>query len=62
MTLCPVNGLMMNMCAVAGEASIGMRLDQDSSFCSPPINGYGEPIYLALAASASYSRDREIAI
>ena len=26
MKLCPVNGLMMNMCAVEGEASIGMRL------------------------------------
>ena len=27
-----------------------------------PINGYGEPIYFADAASASYSRLREIAI
>ena len=29
----PLNGLMMNMWAVAGEASMGMRLDQFSSFC-----------------------------
>ena len=28
MMLCPVNGLMMNMWAVEGEASMGMRLDQ----------------------------------
>src|SRR5262249_18002301 len=34
MMLCPVNGLMMNMCAVAGEASIGIRFDQLSSFCN----------------------------
>src|ERR1019366_1746706 len=39
MMLLPVNGLMMNMCAVEGEASMGMRLDQDSSFSSPPISG-----------------------
>ena len=62
MKLCPVKGLMMNMCAVEGEASMGIRLDQVSSFCRPPISGYGEPTYLALAASASYSREREMAI
>src|SRR4051794_11116492 len=39
MRLWPVNGLMMNMCAVAGDASIGMRFDQVSSFCRPPMNG-----------------------
>src|SRR5581483_5083772 len=60
--LWPVNGLMMNRCAVAGEASIGIRFDHVSSFCRPLISGYGEPMYLAEAASASYSRDREIAI
>src|SRR3954454_19071422 len=34
--LWPVNGLMMNMCAVAGEASMGIRFDQVSSFSKPP--------------------------
>jgi hypothetical protein len=28
MKLCPVKGLMMNICAVAGDASMGMRFDQ----------------------------------
>ena len=37
--LWPVNGLMMNMWAVAGEASIGIRFDQVSSFCSPLMRG-----------------------
>ena len=37
--LWPVNGLTMNMCAVDGLASIGIRLDHVSSFCSPPISG-----------------------
>jgi len=37
--LWPVNGLMMNIWAVAGDASMGMRLDQVSSFCKPPISG-----------------------
>src|SRR5690348_1817068 len=60
--LLPVNGLMMNRCAVAGEASIGIRFDQVSSFCNPLMSGYGEPMYLADAASAEYSREREIAI
>src|SRR5690348_13696221 len=32
--LWPVNGLMMNMWAVAGEASIGIRFDQPSSLPS----------------------------
>src|SRR5579875_3329938 len=58
----PVNGLIMNIWAVAGEASIGMRFDHVSSFCRPLISGYGEPTYLAEAASASYSREREMAI
>src|ERR1019366_3206241 len=62
MMLWPEKGLMINMWAVAGEASMGMRLDQVSSFCRPPISGEGEPTYLALAASASNSREREIAI
>ena len=58
----PLKGLMMNMCAVAGEASIGMRCDQPSSFCSPLIKPSGEPQYLAAVASAANSRVREIAI
>src|ERR1035438_10108854 len=62
MKLCPVKGLMMNMWAVDGEASMGICLDQVSSFRRPPIRGYGEPTYLALAASASNSREREMAI
>ena len=33
----PVFGLMMNMCAVAGVASMGIRLDQFSSFCNAEI-------------------------
>ena len=39
MKLWPVKGLMMNMWAVEGEASMGMRFDQVSSFCRPPISG-----------------------
>src|ERR1035441_5980619 len=62
MMLWPVKGLMMNMWAVEGEASMGICLDQVSSFCRPPISGQGEPTYLALAASASNSREREMAI
>src|SRR5215472_7201912 len=53
---------MMNMWAVEGVPSMGMRLDQVSSFCRPLMSGYGEPTYLAEAASASYSREREMAI
>src|SRR3954453_2603911 len=37
--LSPVNGLIINMCAVAGEASMGIRFDHVSSFCNPPISG-----------------------
>ena len=48
----PLNGLMMNMCAVAGDASIGIRCDQPSSFCSPLISPSGVPQYLAAVASA----------
>ena len=53
---------MMNMCAVEGDASIGMRCDQLSSFCRPLISPSGEPVYLAAAASAENSLVREIAI
>ena len=31
-------GLMMNMCAVDGVASMGMRLEYVSSFCRPEIS------------------------
>ncbi len=58
----PVNGLMMNMCAVAGEASIGIRFDQVSSFCRALIRPFGDPVYWAAAPSAENSRVREIAI
>ena len=37
--LWPENGLMMNMWAVEGEASIGMLLDQLSSSFKPLIRG-----------------------
>src|ERR1035437_6722080 len=39
MMLWPEKGLMINMWAVAGEASMRMRLDQVSSFSRPPISG-----------------------
>src|SRR5258706_12436533 len=58
----PLNGLMMNRCAVAGEASIGICFEYVSSFCKAEIKLYGVPVYLADASSASYSRVREIAI
>ena len=58
----PLNGLMMNMCAVAGDASIGMRCDHDSSFFNPLMSPSGVPVYLAAVASAANSRVREIAI
>src|SRR4051794_13887603 len=57
----PPNGITINMWAVAGLASSGMRLDQVSSFCSAEINPYGVPVYCAAEASAEYSRVREIA-
>ena len=41
---------------------MGMRFDQVSSFCSAETRPYGVPVYLAEAASAEYSRVREIAI
>jgi hypothetical protein len=37
----PLNGFTMNRWAVAGEASIGIRLDQVSSFCKPEISSPG---------------------
>jgi hypothetical protein len=36
---CPVKGLMMNMWAVEGVASMGIRCDQVSSFCKPLMSG-----------------------
>ena len=58
----PVNGWMMNKCAVEGVASIGSRFEEASSFCNAEISLRGFPVYLAEAASASYSRLLEIAI
>lgn len=58
----PLNGLIMNMWAVAGEASMGSRFDQVSSFPNAEIRPCGVPVYFTDAASASNSRVREMAI
>ena len=55
------NGLMMNMCAVAGFASSGICFDPISSLRSALISPWGEPAIFAPPASARNSRDREIA-
>ena len=52
---------MMNMCAVAGLASIGTRRDAASIFRSASASPYGLPAICAPPASAANSRDREIA-
>ena len=57
----PRRGLTMNMWAVAGEASIGMRCAPISSFFKALANDMGFPQIFAPVASASYSRDREMA-
>src|SRR6185369_1796829 len=57
----PPSGFMMNRCAVAGVASMGIRWEYMSSFCRPEIRPYGVPVYLAEVASAEYSRVREMA-
>src|SRR5262249_45793873 len=58
----PSEGLMMNRCAVAGFASSGTARDAESIFCRAAANAGGDPTRAAPAASASYSRDREMAI
>ena len=55
-------GLMMNMCAVAGLASIGIARDAASIFRSALTRPCGLPAIAAPPASAANSRDREIAI
>ncbi len=57
----PENGLMMNMCAVAGLASSGTARDAASIFLSALISPFDPPAMCAPPASASYSREREIA-
>ena len=54
-------GLMMNMCAVAGLASSGTARDAASIFLSALTRPCGLPAIADPPASASYSRDREIA-
>ena len=53
---------MMNMWAVAGLASSGTAFDAVSSFASALASPLGEPAIEAPPASASYSREREMAI
>jgi len=55
-------GVTMNMCAVAGFASSGTACDATSSFLSALTSPSGLPAISAPPASASYSRDREIAV
>ena len=57
----PLNGLTMNMCAVAGLASIGTRRTPASSLRSAFTRPYGLPAICAPPASAPNSREREIA-
>ena len=52
---------MMNMCAVAGLASSGTARDAASIFRSALTRPSGLPAIAAPPASASNSRDREIA-
>jgi hypothetical protein len=55
------NGLMMNMCAVAGFASSGTTREAASIFLSALTSPSGLPAMRAPQASASNSREREIA-
>ena len=55
-------GLMMNMCAVAGLASSGTARDAASSLRSALTRPIGLPASAAPPASAAYSRDREMAV
>ena len=50
----PENGFTMNRCEVAGEASMGRRLFQASSFSSALAKPYGLPVRSAPVASAAY--------
>ncbi len=52
---------MMNMCAVAGLASSGIRFAVASIFLSASTRPYGLPAMPRRRASAANSRDREIA-
>jgi hypothetical protein len=58
----PESGLTINICAVAGLAPIGTTLDMLDNFIKAPANASGLPVTLALPASASYSRHREMAV
>ena len=58
----PVNGLMMNMCAVAGLASSGTRLRDRVDLAQRVGQPVGLPAICAPPASAANSREREIAI
>ena len=58
----PVSGLMMNMCAVAGDACMGNCFDQPEIFPSALASASGFPQNRAPVSSARYSRDRETAI
>ena len=52
---------MMNMCAVAGFASSGTTFDALSIFLSALARPSGLPVIEAPPASASNSREREMA-
>ncbi len=55
------NGLMMNMCAVAGLASSGTWREDTSSFRRALTSPIGLPAIFAPPASAANSRDLEMA-
>ena len=54
MTAWPENGLMMNMCSVEGEASIGICFDTRSSFARALIRPSGVP---AVAGGSGVGRE-----
>ena len=58
----PESGLTINIWAVAGLALIGICLAMSDNFSKALANASGLPVTLALPASASYSRDRDMAI
>jgi hypothetical protein len=62
MIVSPESGLTINIWAVAGLALIGFSLDMSDNFIKAPANASGLPVIPALPASASYSRDRDMAI
>ena len=57
----PDNGLTMNICAVAGLASMGLTVADLESFARAPASASGFPDTLAAPASASYSLDLDMA-